>query len=49
MCTLSSMYNKSDQMKEMGRACSTLGEDECVRGFVGKAQGKKHLGRPRGT
>jgi hypothetical protein len=47
ICTPSATYKYSDKMKEMGRARSTLGEDECVNGFGGKSQGKKHIGRPR--
>jgi hypothetical protein len=31
----------------MGKACSTLGEHECVHGTVGKSRGKKQLGLPR--
>jgi hypothetical protein len=29
----------------MGRACRTIGEDECT--LVGKPEGKRKLGRPR--
>jgi len=33
---------------EMGGACSTyVVEEGCIRGFVGKSDGKRAFGRPR--
>jgi hypothetical protein len=43
-------YNYNDRVKddEMGRACSTNGEKRnAYRILVGRAEGKRPLGRPR--
>jgi len=36
------------EKNEMGAACSTYeGEERCIQGLVGNAEGKRSLGRPR--
>ena len=50
ICVLLAKYYSGHQIEnnEIKRACSTYeGEDRCIRGFVGKPEGKKPLGRPR--